>query len=160
MLDLSVPTRGQIKFGLTVCHCGKEFTKRRHGQRFCSEECGNKARARRAGRVSNDPRHVAKRGRLRRLQSVNLPESPHVREGLEATEGATRYPYTGNPCKRLKLANKNNTLQEANSRSSLVKRTDFPVDLIGGRIRTSKQPFDARVLLNVIDAEAGPDRIT
>lgn len=139
MLDLSVPTSGQVKFGLAVCYCGKEFTKRRHGHRFCSVECKETSRHGRSGRRSSDPRHVAKRGRLRRLQAVHNVESSAVREGQEAIEVPPRYPYTGNGGNHPKFYKKISTLQEAISPSSIGKpRWAWPVDLVGGqRNRTS-----------------------
>lgn len=152
MLDLSVPTSGQVKFGLAVCQCGKEFTKRRHGQRFCSVECKETSRYRRTGRRSNDPRHVAKRGRLRRLQAVQNLESSAIREGSETIEGRARYPYTGNGGTRSKSYNKINALQEAKSPSSIGNtRGSWPVDLIGGR--RNHTSLDLGLLRSVADIE-------
>lgn len=122
------PTSNQIKFGLARCECGSEFTKRRHGQKFCSVTCGDLARAKRAGRVSQDPRHSARReGRRSRVN----PES---------------YPYTGKPCNHSNSDNEINALQEAFSESRVAFATapasstasvSYPIDLIGGRRRES-----------------------
>lgn len=163
MLNLSLPTRAQIKFGTADClTCSAEFTKHRHGQKFCSEECGNKARAKRAGRVSDNPRHLARQKRLDRASApLGRPQAElrsRVIDLTEAGESVTRGTEgasTGKPCKQPELHNENNVLRGAKSGSSLLKRTDFPVDLMGGRFRTSKQPFATKLLQKVIEVE-GP----
>jgi len=138
MLHTLGPSKAERKFGTAVCSCGSEFIKHRHGQKFCSVQCKNEAAAKRAGRVSRDPRFTARREARKILEKrQNRPVS---------------YPYSGNGCKQGKLYNKINGLEEPFSASSTsILKDSWPVDLIGGRHRPSRISPD--LLKTVIETE-------
>jgi hypothetical protein len=117
-------TRAARKFGIGTCAlCSARFTRRRHGQKFCSPTHKQEAANRRAGEYSTDPRWVARRERKRRLETR--------RDADTTLKASPVIPYSGKGVVCQKYRNKNNDLQGVFLASSMgisglgASREDF-----------------------------------
>lgn len=112
------PSRKALKFGFGKCPwCDEKFTRQQHKQRYCRPEHQRLAAEQRAGRLSDDPRWVAKRKRQARLAALQSVSDPRTRGS------------TAGPRKCQKKPNENNTLQGAESGSRMAFASILEIEL-------------------------------